>query len=96
MQLLDRERRRTSFDFPLHGYGLGPRKAHQGPINDCANSRPLLDEVVPGGSIGTVLADAERDSERNHQHIRKQIGARGLVIVKSVCSVYVGLCPCSA
>ena len=51
------------------------QKAHQGPINDCATLRPLLDEVVPGGSIRTVLADAKFDSERNHQHIREQIGA---------------------
>jgi len=38
------------------------QKAHQGPVNDCATLRPLLDEVVPGSSIGTVLADAEFDS----------------------------------
>ena len=35
----------------------------------------LLDEVAPGSSIGTVVADAEFDSERNHRHIREQIGA---------------------
>jgi IS5 family transposase len=58
------------------------QKAHQGPINDCANLRPLLDEVVPGGSIGTVLADAEFDSERNHQHIREQIGAQSIIPAK--------------
>jgi hypothetical protein len=58
------------------------QKAHQGPINDCATLRPLLDEVVQGGSIGTVLADAEFDSERNHLHIREQIGAESIIPAK--------------
>ena len=58
------------------------QKAHQGPINDCATLRPLLDEVAPGSSIGTVLADAEFDSERNHRHIREQIGAQSIIPAK--------------
>jgi Transposase domain (DUF772)/Transposase DDE domain len=31
------------------------QKAHQGPINDCATLRPLLDEVLPSNPIGTVV-----------------------------------------
>src|SRR5438132_5561059 len=58
------------------------QRAHQGPVNDCATLRPLLDEVVPGSSIGTVLADAEFDSERNHRHIREQIGAQSIIPAK--------------
>jgi hypothetical protein len=58
------------------------QKAHQGPINDCATLRPLLDEVAPGSSIGTVVADAEFDSERNHRHIREQIGAQSIIPAK--------------
>src|SRR6266571_4345983 len=58
------------------------QKAHPGPINDCANLRPLLDEVVAGGSIGTVLADAEFDSEHNHRHIREQLGAESIIPAK--------------
>src|SRR6059058_4035590 len=38
------------------------QKAHQGPVNDCATLRPLLDEVVAGNCIGTVVADAEFDT----------------------------------
>ena len=58
------------------------QKAHQGPVNDCATLRPLLDEVVAGSSIGTVVADAEFDSERNHRHIREQIGAQSIIPAK--------------
>ena len=36
------------------------QRAHQGPVNDCATLRPLLDEVAAAGhAIGTVVADAE-------------------------------------
>ena len=55
------------------------QRAHQERVNDCANLPPLLDEVVQGSSIGTVLADAEFDSERNHRHIREQIGAHSII-----------------
>src|SRR6266545_4264795 len=58
------------------------QKAHQGPVNDCATLRPLLDEVVAGNCIGTVVADAEFDSERNHRHIREQIGAQSIIPAK--------------
>lgn len=58
------------------------QKAHQGPVNDCATLRPLLDEVKPSNSIGRVLADAEFDSERNHRHIREQLGAESIIPAK--------------
>jgi IS5 family transposase len=58
------------------------QKAHQGPVNDCATLRPLLDEVVERTCIGIVVADAEFDSERNHQHIRQQIGAHSVIPAK--------------
>ena len=32
--------------------------------------------------IGLVLADAEFDSERNHQHIRQQLGAKSIIPAK--------------
>jgi len=58
------------------------QRAHQGPVNDCATLRPLLDEAVQGSSIGRVLADAEFDSERNHWHIREQLGAESIIPAK--------------
>jgi hypothetical protein len=58
------------------------QKAHRGPVNDCATLRPLLDEVAPSFAIGTVVADAEFDSERNHRHIRQQIGAKSVIPAK--------------
>lgn len=45
--------------------------AKQGPYNDCALLRPLVDiahQVMPAS---LVLADGEFDSERNHKHIRE-------------------------
>src|SRR6184192_2826788 len=58
------------------------QKAHQGPVNDCATLRPLLDEVVTTLPITTVLADAEFDSERNHRHIREQCRAKSIIPAK--------------
>jgi hypothetical protein len=58
------------------------QKAHRGPVNDCATLRPLLDEIAEGNSIGTVVADAEFDSERNHQHIRQRLGAQSIIPAK--------------
>lgn len=54
----------------------------QGPYNDCATLRPLVNaanEIMP---IGLVLADAEFDSERNHQHVREVIGADSIIPAK--------------
>lgn len=58
------------------------QKAHAGPTNDCATLRPLVDAAAQISSIGTVLADAEFDSERNHQHIRGALGAQSIIPAK--------------
>jgi hypothetical protein len=58
------------------------QRAHQGPVNDCATLRPLLDEIVPTVPIATVLADAEFDSERNHRHIRERFAAQSIIPAK--------------
>lgn len=56
------------------------QKAHQGPTNDCATLPSLLDQIgKPKSLIGTVVADAEFDSERNHRYIREQIGAESII-----------------
>jgi hypothetical protein len=58
------------------------QKAHRGPVNDCATLRPLLDQIAASHSIGTVVADAEFDSERNHRHIRQRLGAESIIPAK--------------
>ena len=58
------------------------QRAHAGPANDCATLRPLLDEVSQNHSIGTVLADAEFDTESNHRHIREQLRAESIIPAK--------------
>jgi hypothetical protein len=58
------------------------QRAHRGPVNDCATLRPLLNEIAEANSIGTVVADAEFDSERNHQHIRQRLGAQSIIPAK--------------
>jgi hypothetical protein len=39
---------------------------------------PLLDVAACGARIRLVLADAEFDSEPNHQHIRQRLGAQSI------------------
>jgi len=56
--------------------------AKRGPTNDCATLRPLVDAAVPRATIRWVLADAEFDSERNHQHIRQIVGAASIIPAK--------------
>ncbi len=58
------------------------QQARQGPYNDCANLRSLLDEAAHGQAVALVLADAEFDSERNHQHIRQVHGADSIIPAK--------------
>ncbi len=53
--------------------------ARPGPYNDCATLRPLVDAAQQVTSIWLVLADAEFDSERNHQHIRQVLGAKSII-----------------
>lgn len=56
--------------------------ARPGPYNDCATLRPLVDAAQQVTPIGLVLADAEFDSERNHQHIRQVVGAKSIIPAK--------------
>jgi Transposase DDE domain/Transposase domain (DUF772) len=56
--------------------------AKRGPANDCAALRPLVDAAARLVPVQTVLADAEFDSERNHQHIRHIHAARSVIPAK--------------
>ena len=56
--------------------------ARQGPFNDCATLRPLASAAHEVTPVGLVLADAEFDSERNHQHVRSVVGAHSVVPAK--------------
>src|SRR5262249_24861026 len=56
--------------------------ARRGPTNDCATLRPLVDRAHQHVSIGLVLADAEFDSELNHQHIRQTLQAHSVIPAK--------------
>jgi hypothetical protein len=56
--------------------------ARRGPTNDCATLRPLVSAAHERVPIGVVLADAEFDSERNHQHIRQTLQAQSVIPAK--------------
>ena len=56
--------------------------AHAGPFNDCARLRPLADQAHQVAPFKVVLADAEFDSERNHQHVRQTLGAQTVIPAK--------------
>jgi IS5 family transposase len=56
--------------------------ARRGPTNDCALLRPLVSTAHARVRIGVVLADAEFDSERNHQHIRQTLQAHSVIPAK--------------
>jgi len=56
--------------------------ARQGPYNDCATLRPLVSAAHEVTPVGLVLADAEFDSERNHRHVRDEIGAASVIPAK--------------
>ena len=56
--------------------------AKQGPSNDSANLRPLVDAASVRTPIRRVLADAEFDSELNHAHIRDVLGAESVIPAK--------------
>jgi len=56
--------------------------ARRGPTNDCATLRPLVDTAHQRLPIGLVLADAEFDSERHHQHIRQVLKAHRVIPAK--------------
>lgn len=53
----------------------------RGPHNDCATLRPLVDTASQQIPVGLVLADAEFDSERNHQFIHK-LNAESIIPAK--------------
>jgi hypothetical protein len=56
--------------------------ARRGPTNDCAPRRPRVDAAHQRLPIGLVLADAEVDSERNHQHLRQVLQAHRVIPAK--------------
>jgi Transposase DDE domain/Transposase domain (DUF772) len=56
--------------------------ARRGPTNDCATLRPLVSAAHERIPIALVLADAEFDSERNHQHIRQLLQANSIIPAK--------------
>lgn len=56
--------------------------ARRGPYNDCAALRPLVERATQVVPIRTVLADAEFDSERNHQYVRTQLHAQSIIPAK--------------
>jgi len=45
----------------------------------CACSAGLLDVAARSAPLGVVLADAEFDSEANHEHIRQRLGAKSII-----------------
>jgi hypothetical protein len=53
-----------------------------GPYNGCAMLRLLVDAAHTGTPLGLVLTDAEFDSERNHCHVREQLGAMSVIPAK--------------
>jgi Transposase DDE domain len=56
--------------------------AHRGPYHDSATLRPLIDATHHRVPIVLVLADAEFDRERYHQHICQVLRARSLIPAK--------------
>ena len=56
--------------------------AYAGPANASSTLRPVVDLARQSGAIGLVLADAAFDSERNHHHIRDQLGAESIIPAK--------------
>jgi IS5 family transposase len=55
------------------------QRARQGPGCDARSLPGLLDVAARGAPLGVVLADAEFDSEANHQHIRQHLGAKSII-----------------
>jgi len=55
------------------------QRARQGPCNDAPTLPGLLEAASQTTPIGLVLADAEFDSEANHQHIRATLGAFSVI-----------------
>lgn len=58
------------------------QQARAGPVNDSANLRSVVGEARTVTAIRAVIADAEFDSERNHQFIRQELGAASAIPAK--------------
>lgn len=58
------------------------QRAHQGPGSDVRFLPALLDVAARGAPIRLVLADAEFDSEPNHEYIRQHLGAQSIIPAK--------------
>jgi IS5 family transposase len=56
--------------------------AHAGPVNDCARLPQMVDQAHQVAPFQVVLADAEFDSERNHQHVRQSLRAQTVIPAK--------------
>lgn len=69
---------------------LAQRSRH-GPWCDCRSLPALVDAAHRVAPLGLVLADAEFDTEANHQHIRRRLGARSVIPAKRGRSSRVGL-----
>jgi hypothetical protein len=55
------------------------QRAHPGPRCDAPALPALLNAASERAPLALVLADAEFDSEANHQHIRQRLGARSII-----------------
>src|SRR6267143_2355063 len=55
------------------------QRARQGPGCDARALPGLLDVAARSAPLGVVLADAEFDSEANHEHIRQRLGAKSII-----------------
>jgi hypothetical protein len=62
--------------------GIVAQTARRGPYNESATLRPLVDRAQARVLIGVVLADAEFDSERHHQHSRHTLQAQSVIPAK--------------
>jgi hypothetical protein len=58
------------------------QRAHQGPGSDVRALPGLLAVAARGEPIRLVLADAEFDSEPNHEYIRQHLGAPSIIPAK--------------
>jgi|SRR5215216_3285635 len=53
--------------------------AHAGPANDCCRLPQLVKQAYQVAPFKAVLADAEFDSERNHQYVRQNLGVQSVI-----------------
>ncbi|MGB9334595.1 MAG: transposase [Candidatus Acidiferrales bacterium] len=67
------------------------QRARQAPWCDCRALPSLADAAARVTPIGLLLADAEFDTEANHQHIRQRLGARSIIPAKRGRSSRVGI-----